>query len=70
MKAVNLESIEFEEHDAGIQAICTWDVLGSVGHWGHIHQRVNRYVAEMIVEPVDGIWKITSLEIMEEQRIK
>jgi len=70
VKAVNLESIEFEEHDAGIQAVCTWDVLGSVGHWGHIHQRVNRYVAEMIVEPVDGIWKITSLEIMEEQRIK
>jgi len=70
VKDVNLESIEFEDHDVGLRAVCTWDVMGSVGHWGHIHQRVNRYVAEMTVEPVDGIWKITGLEIMEEQRIK
>ena len=44
--------------------------MGSVGHWGHIHKRTNRYDAELAVEPIDGQWKITRLEVLEEQRIK
>jgi hypothetical protein len=40
-----------------------------VGHWGHIHQRVNQYVADLQIEPVDGVWKITGMELIEEQRL-
>ena len=46
-----------------------WTAMGSVGHWGHIHIRKNQYEANITVEPVDGAWKITSLELLEEKRI-
>jgi hypothetical protein len=72
VKKVVLEKAEFQplETGDGFRARCTWDVMGSVGHWGHIHQRTNRYDAELVIQPVDGQWKITNLEIFEEQRIK
>jgi hypothetical protein len=46
-----------------------WTALGTVGHWGHIHTRENQYEAVITVEPVDGAWKITGLELLEEKRI-
>ena len=53
----------------GFAATCTWAVAGSVGHWGHIHQRRNRYTAEFTVRSVDGVWKITGLELLDEERL-
>ena len=46
-----------------------WTAMGTVGHWGHIHTRKNLYDANITVEPVDGAWKITGLELLEEKRI-
>jgi hypothetical protein len=46
-----------------------WTAMGTVGHWGHIHVRQNQYDANITVEPVDGAWKITDLELLEEKRI-
>ena len=43
--------------------------MGTVGHWGHIHTRKNQYHANINVEPVDGTWKITRLELLDEKRI-
>ena len=46
-----------------------WTVAGSVGHWGHIHQRTNAYHANVIVDDTDGQWKLSGLEILEEERL-
>jgi hypothetical protein len=46
-----------------------WTAEGSVGHWGHVHTRRNRYDAVVTVEAIDGAWKITDLEVLEEKRI-
>jgi hypothetical protein len=46
-----------------------WTALGTVGHWGHIHTRQNRYEANILVEPVTGAWKITGLDVIEEERV-
>ena len=46
-----------------------WTAMGTVGHWGHIHMRKNQYDANITVEPVEGAWKITGLELLEEKRI-
>lgn len=46
-----------------------WTAMGNVGHWGHIHQRRNRYDATVTVEADAGHWKITGLEVLEEQRV-
>ena len=54
----------------GFQAKCEWTVSGSVGHWGHTHRRTNQYAAVLIIEPRDGVWKITSLTITDQQRIQ
>ena len=40
-----------------------------MGHWGHIHQRRNQYDAELTIEPLDGTWKITGLELLDEVRL-
>jgi hypothetical protein len=47
----------------------SWTAMGSVGHWGHIHIRKNQYEANIVVEAVEGSWKITDLELLEEERI-
>jgi hypothetical protein len=53
----------------GFVADCQWIATGSVGHWGHIHQRRNRYEARLTVRSVDGAWKITDLELLDEERL-
>ncbi|MFZ4765467.1 MAG: hypothetical protein ACOYMN_10980 [Roseimicrobium sp.] len=53
----------------GFVAEGQWTALGSVGHWGHMHQRINRYTARLTVEPVNGAWKLTGLEVLEERRM-
>lgn len=57
------------EHPGAIDLKATWTAHGSVGHWGHIHTRQNRYDAILSVRPVDGAWKIIDLELLEEKRI-
>ncbi len=46
-----------------------WTALGTVGHWGHMHQRINRYKARINIEPINGGWKMTGLEVLEERRM-
>lgn len=52
----------------GFVAKGQWTAFGRVGHWGHMHQRINKYKANMTVEPVEGAWKLTGLEVLEETR--
>jgi hypothetical protein len=66
---IEMLEVESETEGSGFRATSTWNVAASVGHWGHIHQRRNQYIAELTVEPVDGVWKITRLELIEEQRL-
>ena len=48
---------------------CTWTASGSVGHWGHVHRRANRYRARFTLQPKDGTWKVTALELLDEERL-
>jgi len=57
------------ERSLGLLFRAKWTAKGTVGHWGHIHTRKNQYEATITVEPVDGVWKITGLELLEEKRI-
>ena len=66
-----VDSVFTEPIDGGraFEARCTWTVSGSVGHWGHLHTRQNQYDALLTITAMDGAWKITSLELLEEQRV-
>jgi len=69
VQQIEMLEVDAERESTGFRATCTWNVAASVGHWGHIHQRRNQYVAEVTVEPVDGVWKITVLELIQEERL-
>jgi hypothetical protein len=72
-KVAQIELIETEHRAAqgetGFVTRCTWNVSGSIGHWGHIHQRVNQYEARLTIKALDGAWKLTELELLQEQRL-
>jgi len=55
--------------DRGFRTRATWNVAGSVGHWGHVHQRLNQYEADLTVRVIDGAWRITDLEVIQEERL-
>ncbi|MEE8104093.1 MAG: hypothetical protein V3T86_01010 [Planctomycetota bacterium] len=57
------------EDGNGFLGECTWNVSGSVGHWGHVHTRTNQYRAKLRVEPHEGVWKIAAMEVLEEARL-
>ncbi len=53
----------------GFASHAIWNVSGSVGHWGHTHVRTNQYEARFTVRAVDGAWKITSMDVLQEERL-
>jgi hypothetical protein len=72
VKAVEILEVDvnqLDDHPLGRLFHAKWTATGTVGHWGHIHMRKNQYEANITVEPVDGAWKITDLELLEEKRI-
>jgi hypothetical protein len=54
----------------GFVAQARWTVGGTVTHFGHRHFRQNMYDAHVHVVPVDGVWKLSKLEVLEQQRIR
>lgn len=49
---------------------CTWNVEGTVEHWGHVHSRTNQYRARFVVRPHDGQWKIDAMEVLGQKRLR
>ena len=49
---------------------CTWRVVGTVEHWGHIHTRENEFEALLEVRPNQGFWKLAGIEVVNENRIR
>ena len=47
-----------------------WIASGTLKHWGHSHNRQNQYDALLTISPVNNVWKITDIELLEETRIK
>ena len=70
VKATEVSNTELVARDGNRLTIAgSWTVYGSVGHWGHVHQRTNGYHANLEISEVDGAWKLTGLEIVDEQRL-
>ena len=57
-----------ENNQVSFNARCSWVAIGTVTHWGHTHDRVNRYEAQLSVAVVDGSWKLNSLELLNQER--
>ncbi|MCS1406954.1 MAG: hypothetical protein M2R45_00110 [Verrucomicrobia subdivision 3 bacterium] len=48
---------------------CTWNIAGTVEHWGHIHTRENQYKASFTIVGFENRWKITDFEVESEKRL-
>ena len=54
----------------GFSERVTWQVTGTVEHWGHIHTRVNEYTADVGIARTSGAWKIVSLSVARQSQVK
>jgi hypothetical protein len=54
----------------GFDARVAWTVGGTVTHFGHRHFRQNRYDVRVSLVPVEGTWKIRTIEVLEEERVR
>ena len=71
VKEVDVIDLRLEETStAGATFECRWRVAGWIGHWGHIHRRVNEHVALLTVAPCDQQWKIIELEMLDKQSLE
>ncbi len=71
VKGVQVNAVDVLPDDAAdsFSVEVDWIVNGSVGHWGHIHQRSNRYLARLRVA-VDGErWKLREMSVLQEERL-
>lgn len=69
VRLVEGQAQPLEDHAPGFLFSCRWNVTGTVEHWGHIHQRTNQYQARFRVEAVEGVWKITDVQLLDQKRI-
>lgn len=67
--SVEIMAVKPAPSGQGFITDCQWTALGTVGHWGHAHTRVNRYTATVTVAPVESEWKVVNLEVQEARRI-
>ena len=56
--------------DGGFETEAVWVVGGTVTHFGHRHFRQNRYDARVSLVPVDNTWKIRTIELFDEERLR
>ena len=50
---------------------CTWRVIGTVEHWGHIHTRENEFAARMKISATpEGRGRIVGFEVTDEKRVR
>jgi hypothetical protein len=72
-KVTDVEVLEADltplDDGPGFASLAKWNVSGSVGHWGHTHIRTNQYEARFTVREVDGAWKITRMDVLQEERL-
>ena len=71
VKEVSLDNLSLKPFDENnrFSVEANWTVHGSVGHWGHVHRRSNRYQA-ILTLAVDGKdWKLNDMTVLQEERL-
>ncbi len=56
--------------EGGFVERVTWQVAGTIEHWGHIHTRVNEYTADLGITPQGGAWKIVSMKVARQSQVR
>jgi hypothetical protein len=72
VKEVSIMKAELVEDGGkgGFSERVTWQVEGTVEHWGHIHMRINEYSADLEIAPVNGAWIITAMQVNRQSLVR
>jgi len=54
----------------GFKTRAEWVTIGEVTHWGHTHERTNRYEADVTLAADGESWKISGLDLLNEERVQ
>jgi hypothetical protein len=69
VEILDVDHVEPESH-GGFTAEAAWTVGGTVTHFGHRHFRQNRFETRVVVVPDQNIWKLRSIEVLNEERLR
>jgi hypothetical protein len=69
VKVVKCEPLPNPVKD-GFAVRVTWQVEGTVEHWGHVHTRVNEYTADLGIAKSGGAWKIVSMNVTRQNQVQ
>lgn len=67
------EILESSPDNAGgetMGVLANWATIGEVTHWGHTHERTNRYEAHIIFSAANERWKVSTLNLLNEERVQ
>lgn len=64
------EAREIRSLADGFEVRGLWTVGGMVTHFGHRHFRQSRYDARIGVVSVEGAWKIRTIEVLDQERVR
>ena len=73
VKRVRIMQITLGENANGnrLPVDCTWRVIGTVEHWGHIHTRENEYTARIHLSTTpEDCGRIVGFEVTDEKRVR
>lgn len=56
--------------DGSFRTRAQWVTIGEVTHWGHTHERTNKYEAEVTISSDNDGWRISGLDLLNEERIQ
>ena len=60
-----VSEIQPTENGGGFRSVSEWTALATAGHWGHAHARRLRFRALIEVEPLDGIWRLGGITVLD-----
>ncbi len=69
VKVIGSEPAAGQVKDGFVERV-TWQVEGTVEHWGHIHTRVNEYTADLGIAPIHGVWKIKLMDVVKQTQVR
>jgi hypothetical protein len=69
VEVLDVHSVE-PDGSGGFTAEAAWTVGGTVTHFGHRHFRQNRFDARVAVVPDQNVWKLRSIEVENEERLR
>jgi hypothetical protein len=70
VRAIRVREVEIINHQPGKSILrVTWQVEGSLEHWGHVHARTNEYEGRVTLREEEGVFRMTDLVIERHERV-